>query len=91
MPVRRVFRRAMRPKQVNDGPVIISLLKVRQLQPDQLCTPQAAAYQESQDRMISFAFCVPLVRGLKKPPSLCAGKPVPEPGAELLRTSLREA
>jgi hypothetical protein len=34
--------------------------------------------------MISFAFCVPLVRTLKKPPALCAGKPVPEPSAEFL-------
>jgi hypothetical protein len=73
-------------KQVNDRPVIISLLEVRQLQPDQLCTPQAAAQQESQDRMISFAFCVPIVRGFKKPAPLSAGKPVPEPRAEFLRT-----
>jgi hypothetical protein len=30
-------------EQVNDGPVIVSLLKVRQLQTDQLGTPQATA------------------------------------------------
>ena len=48
-------------EQVNDGPVIVSLLKVRQLQPDQLGTPQAAAQQEGQNGMISFALCVPLL------------------------------
>jgi hypothetical protein len=36
-------------EQVDDGPVIVSLLKVRQLQTDQLCTPQTAAEQECQD------------------------------------------
>jgi hypothetical protein len=56
-------------EQVNDGPVIVSLLKVRQLQTDQLGTPQATAQQKSQDGMISFPFCVLLVRGFKKPPS----------------------
>ena len=30
-------------KQIDDGPVIVSLLKVRQLKTDQLGTPQAAA------------------------------------------------
>jgi hypothetical protein len=45
-------------EQVKNGPVIVPLLNVRQLQPNQLSTPQAAAQQESQDRMISFAFCV---------------------------------
>ena len=45
-------------KQVNDGPMIVPLLEVRQLQPNQLGTPQAAAQQKSQDGMISFAFCV---------------------------------
>jgi hypothetical protein len=30
-------------EQVDDGPVIVSLLKVSQLQTDQFCTPQAAA------------------------------------------------
>jgi len=30
-------------EQVDDGPVIVSLLKVRQLQTDQFCTPQASA------------------------------------------------
>ena len=44
-------------EQVNDGPVIVPLLKVRQLQTDQLGTPQAAAQQKSQDGMISFALC----------------------------------
>jgi hypothetical protein len=49
-------------EQVNDGPVIVSLLKVRQLQTDQLGTPEATAQQECQDGMISFAFCALLVR-----------------------------
>src|ERR1700729_591957 len=35
-------------EQVNDGPVIISLLKVRQLQTDQLGTPEATAQEEGQ-------------------------------------------
>ena len=43
-------------EQVNDGPVIISLLKVRQLQTDQLGTPEATAQQEGQDGMISLPF-----------------------------------
>jgi hypothetical protein len=36
--------------------VIVALLKVRQLQPDQLGTSQTAAEQERQDGMISFPF-----------------------------------
>ena len=36
--------------------------------------------------MISFAFCVLLVRGLKEPPALCAGEPVPEPSTEFSST-----
>ena len=43
------------PKQINDGPVVVSLLKVRQLQTDQLGTPQAAAEQEGEDGMVPFA------------------------------------
>src|SRR5450631_1439197 len=73
-------------EQVNDGPVIVSLLKVRQLQTDQLGTPQATAQQEGQDGMISFPFRVASIRGLKKPASLSAGKPIPEPGSKFLRT-----
>jgi hypothetical protein len=72
-------------KQVNDRPVIVPLLNVRQLQPNQLGTSQVAAQQKSQDGMISFAFCVLLVRGLKKPASLNAGEPVSEPSTEFLR------
>jgi hypothetical protein len=34
--------------------------------------------------MISLAFCVLLVRGLKEPPPLCAGEPVPQPSTEFL-------
>ena len=44
------------PEQINDGPVVVSLLKVRQLQTDQLGTPQAAAEQESQDGMVPLPF-----------------------------------
>jgi hypothetical protein len=42
-------------EQVNNGPVIVSLLKVRQLQADQLGAPQAAAQQDGQNGMVSFA------------------------------------
>jgi hypothetical protein len=51
-------------EQVNDGPVIVSLLKVRQPQTDQLGTPQATTQQEGQDGMISFAFRFASIRGL---------------------------
>jgi hypothetical protein len=54
-------------EQVDDGPVFVSLMKVRQLQTDQLGTPQAAAQQKGQDAMISLAFCFVCIRGLKKP------------------------
>ena len=72
-------------EQVDDGPVIVSLLKVRQLQTDQLGTPQATAQQEGQDGMISFAFRFASIRGLKKPAPLSAGEPIAEAGTKLLR------
>src|ERR1700733_10498120 len=46
-------------EEVNDGPVIVSLLQVRQLQTDQLGTPQATAQQEGQDGMISLGVAIP--------------------------------
>lgn len=61
--------------------MIVSLLKVRQLQTDQLGTPEATAQQEGQDGMISFAFRFASIRGLKKPAPLSAGKPVSEPSS----------
>jgi hypothetical protein len=70
-------------KQVNDGPVIVPLLKVRQLQPNQLGTPQATAQKKSQDGMISFALCILFIRGIEKAAPLSAGKPIPEPSTEL--------
>ncbi len=73
-------------EQVNDGPVIVSLLKVRQLQANQLGTPQATAQKQSQDGMISFAFCFVFIRDLKKPATLSSRKPIPEPGTEFLRS-----
>jgi hypothetical protein len=72
-------------EQVNDCPVVVSLLKLRQLQTDQLGTPQATTQQESQDGMISFAFRVTSIGGLKKPAPLSTGKPVSEPGSQSLR------
>ena len=72
-------------EQVDDGPVIVSLLKVRQLQTDQLGTPQAAAQQEGQNGMISFALRSASVGGVEKPAPLSAGEPVADPGTKLLR------
>jgi hypothetical protein len=72
-------------KQINDGPVIVPLLKGRQLQPNQLGTSQAAAQQKSQDGMISLAFRFAPIRGLRKPAPLSAGKPIPKPGSQFFR------
>jgi hypothetical protein len=46
-------------EQVNNGPVIVSLLKVRQLKTDQFGTPQAAAQQHGQNGMVSLPFVSP--------------------------------
>jgi hypothetical protein len=64
------------PEQINDGPVVVSLLKVRQLQTDQLGTPQAAAEQEGQDGMVPFALRETPIGGFKQPAPLSAGEPV---------------
>jgi hypothetical protein len=72
-------------EQVNNGPVIVSLLKVRQLQTDQLGTPQAAAQQDGKNGMVSFALRFGPVGRVEKPPALSAGEPIAEAGTKLLR------
>lgn len=72
-------------EQVNNGPVIVSLLKVRQLQTDHFAPPQAAAEQDGQNRMVSFARRVGLVGRVEKPAPLSAGEPIAEAGTKLLR------
>jgi hypothetical protein len=72
-------------EEINDGPVIVALLEVRQLQPDQLGTPQAAAEHEGQDGMISLTLREASIGGFKEPAPLSAGEPVTDPGTELLR------
>ena len=72
-------------EEINDSPVIVALLKVRQLQPDQLGTSQTAAEQERQDGMISFALRDVPVGGVKEPAPLNTCEPVTDPGTELLR------
>jgi hypothetical protein len=65
-------------EQVNDGPVIVSPLEVRQLQTDQLGTPQAAAQQDGQYGMVSFALRFGPVGRVEKPTPLSAGEPIAE-------------
>src|ERR1700733_11483185 len=63
-------------EQVNNGPVIVSLLKMGKLQADQLGTPQAAAQQDGQNGMISFAFCFAPVGSVEKRAPLSTREPV---------------
>ena len=72
-------------EQVNNGPVIVSLLKVRQLQTDHLAPPQAAAQQDGENGMVSLALRVGLVGRVEKPAPLSAGEPIAEAGTKLLR------
>src|SRR5271170_5799744 len=70
-------------EEINDGPMIVPLLEMRQIQGDQLGTSQTAPQEQCKDCMVPLAFCIPGIRCIEKSAPLSTCQPVSEPHAEL--------
>ncbi len=71
---------------VNDGPVILALLQVSDLQFSQFATAQATAEEDRQDRSVTLSDHGVLSRQAQQGLSFSGCKPIAKPGAELLGT-----
>ncbi len=71
--------------QVDDGPVIVPLLKMGKIQFCRLFPAQPAAQEHPEQRSISLAFERTRVRHLPERPCLVGGEPVSETNTEVLR------
>jgi hypothetical protein len=71
--------------QIDDGPMVFSLLQVFDPEAGGLMPPQSASQEKRQQGTITFAFHSCLVRTLPQRASLLIGQPVSHPHAILLQ------
>ena len=71
--------------QVNNGPVILAALKMRNIQFRRLFPAQATTQEDPEQRSISFTFEGIRVRNLPERSCLFGGEPVAKTNAEVLR------
>ena len=70
--------------EIDDGPMFLALLQMREVQISQFTPPQTTAEQNGEDRPIPFALESVVGWRLPKPPSLVSSKPISKPHTQLL-------
>jgi hypothetical protein len=69
--------------EIDNGPVFLAPLQVREIQISQFAPPQTTAKQNRQDRPIPFAFKSVVGWRLPQPTSLVSGEPISKPHTQL--------
>jgi hypothetical protein len=72
--------------EIDNRPVFLSLLQMREVQISQFPPSQTAAKQDRENRAVPFAFEGVGIRSLPKPAGLLSREPVSKPHAEFLDT-----
>jgi hypothetical protein len=72
--------------QINNRPMLLSLLQMREVQISQFASSQPAAKQHCENRAVPFAFEHVGIRSLPKPARFFRREPIAKPYAEFLDT-----